>query len=213
MVAALGVAQILGWGTSFYLPAALAEPIVADTGWSLSWVVGGVSIGLLVAGLISPRVGHLVDRKGGRPVLAASSVLHAIGLACMGLAPALPVYLLAWVVIGAAMGCGLYDAAFAALGRLYGRDARGPITNLTLLGGFASTVCWPLSAFLAESFGWRGACLVYAALHLMVALPLQLLMPAGRAAEAPVPSPARHRTRRAPVCRGANGSSSSCWRW
>jgi predicted MFS family arabinose efflux permease len=181
VITALGFAQILAWGTSFYFPAVLAAPIVADTGWSLAWVVGGTSIGLLVAGLISPQVGRLVHDKGGRPVLAASSVLFAAGLAGIGLAPSLPFYLVAWIVLGAGMGCGLYDAAFAALGRLYGHGARGPITNLTLFGGFASTVCWPLSAFLANTFGWREACLIYAAMHLVVALPLQLVMPAGRA--------------------------------
>ncbi len=190
VITALGIAQILGWGTTFYFPAVLAAPIAADTGWSLAWVVGGASIGLLVAGLISPQVGRLVDRKGGRPVLAASALLYAVGLAGIGLAPALPLYLLAWVVVGAGMGCGLYDAAFAALGRLYGHEARGPITNLTLFGGFASTVCWPLSAFLASTFGWRGACLIYALMHLTVSLPLQLVMPAGRAPDA-VPAPER----------------------
>jgi MFS family permease len=174
VVTALGIAQILAWGSSFYFPAVLAEPIVADTGWSLGWVVGGVSIGLLVAGLIAPRVGSLIERKGGRPVLAASSLLYASGLAGIGLAPILPVYLLAWVVLGVGMGTGLYDAVFAALGKLYGKEARTPITNLTLFGGFASTVCWPLSAFLAETVGWRGACFVYAGLHLAVSLPLQM---------------------------------------
>jgi MFS family permease len=173
-IAALGIAQILGWGTSFYFPAVLAEPIVASTGWSLFWVVGGTSIGLLVAGLISPRVGAFIDRRGGRPVLALSSLLYAAGLTVIGFAPNLPVYLAGWVLLGGGMGTGLYDAVFAALGKLYGEEARAPITNLTLFGGFASTVCWPLSALLAESFGWRGACLVYAALHLAVALPLQM---------------------------------------
>ena len=127
-----------------------------------------------LAGLIAPRVGSLIERKGGRPVLAASSLLYASGLAGIGLAPTLPVYLLAWVVLGVGMGTGLYDAVFAALGKLYGKEARTPITNLTLFGGFASTVCWPLSAFLAETVGWRGACFVYAGLHLPVSLPLQM---------------------------------------
>jgi len=173
-ITALGITQILGYGTSFYFPAVLAPPIVADTGWSLGFVVSGTSIGLLVAGLIAPRVGAIIDRRGGRPVLAASSLLYAAGLVGIGLAPSLPVYLLAWVVLGLGMGSGLYDAVFAALGKLYGKDARTPITNLTLFGGFASTICWPLSALLAETFGWRGACLVYAALHLVVSLPLQM---------------------------------------
>ena len=174
VITALGFAQILAWGTSFYFPAVFAGPIVADTGWSLGWVVGGTSVGLLVAGLISPQVGRIIDLHGGRPVLLASSLFYAAGLIGIGLAPALPVYLMAWVLLGIGMGTGLYDAVFAALGRMYGSAARGPITNLTLFGGFASTVCWPLSAFMIEHAGWRNACFVYAALHLLVALPLQM---------------------------------------
>jgi hypothetical protein len=174
VIAALGVAQILAWGTSFYFPAVFAGPIVTETGWSLGWVVGGTSIGLLVAGLISPQVGRIIDGHGGRPVLLASSLFYAAGLIGIGLSPTLPVYLFAWMLLGAGMGTGLYDAVFSALGRMYGSAARGPITNLTLFGGFASTVCWPLSAFMIEHIGWREACFVYAALHLFIALPLQM---------------------------------------
>jgi hypothetical protein len=174
VITALGIAQILAWGTSFYFPAVFAGPIVADTGWSLGYVVGGTSVGLLVAGLISPQVGKIIDVRGGRPILLASSLFYAAGLIGIGLAPALPVYLMAWVLLGIGMGTGLYDAVFAALGRMYGSAARGPITNLTLFGGFASTVCWPLSAFMIEHIGWREACFVYAGLHLLVALPLQM---------------------------------------
>ncbi|MGH6727142.1 MAG: MFS transporter [Pseudolabrys sp.] len=180
VIAALGIAQILAWGTSFYFPAVFAGPIVADTRWTLGWVVGGTSLGLLVAGLISPQVGRVIETHGGRPVLLASSLFYAAGLTGIGLAPALPVYLAGWVLLGIGMGTGLYDAVFAALGRMYGSEARGPITNLTLFGGFASTVCWPLSAFMIEHMGWRSACLAYAALHLIVALPLQMAV-VGRA--------------------------------
>jgi len=174
VITALGIAQILAWGTSFYFPAVFAEPIVAETGWSLGLVVAGTSIGLLTAGLISPQVGRIIDTHGGRPVLLASSSFYAAGLVGVGLSHSLPVYLLAWVLIGMGMGTGLYDAVFAALGRMYGSEARGPITNLTLFGGFASTICWPLSAFMIDHVGWRSACLIYAALHLFVMLPLQV---------------------------------------
>jgi len=172
VISALGITQILAWGSSFYLPAVLAQPIAADTGWPLGWVVGGLSVGLLAAGLVAPRVGRTIDAKGGRPVLVASSVLLAAGLATLAIAHSLPVYLMAWLVIGVGMGSGLYDAGFATLGRLYGKDARRAITTLTLWGGFASTVCWPLSAWLVEHFGWRGACTAYAAIHLLICLPL-----------------------------------------
>ena len=174
VIAAVGIIQILAWGSSYYLLAVLAGPIARDTGWSYPWVIAGVSLGLLVAGAVSIRVGRTIEEFGGRRVLAASALLLAAGLAVMAMAPGVPIYLAAWVLLGAGMGAGLYDAAFSTLGRLYGAQARSAITQLTLWGGFASTVCWPLSAWLVEAVGWRGACLAYAGLHLVVTLPLAL---------------------------------------
>lgn len=176
VISALGVVQILTWGTSYYLLTVLAPPIAADTGWPLPWIVGSLSAGLLVSGLASPRVGRAIGHYGGRPVLALATVVLALGLVVIGLAPTLPVFFLGWLVLGAGMGAGLYDAAFATLGRLYGASARPAITTLTLWGGFASTVCWPLSAFLVVHLGWRGTCVAYAGLLLFVALPLVLLV-------------------------------------
>lgn len=176
VISALGICQILAWGSSYYLIAVLAEPIARDTGWSLGTVVGGVSVGLLVAGLASPRVGGLIELYGGRRILAASAVLLAAGLGTLAVAQDLATYGAAWLLLGLGMGCGLYDPAFATLGRLYGLDARRAITTLTLFGGFASTVCWPLSALLVETLGWRGACLAYAAIHLCVTLPAYLFL-------------------------------------
>jgi MFS family permease len=173
-ITVLGIGQIFAWGSSYYLPAVLAQPIADDTGLPLTWVVGGLSVGLLAAGLVSPRVGRTVERGGGRPVLAMSSILLAAGLGILAVAQSLPVYFAAWLILGLGMGAGLYDPAFAALGRLYGEAARPAITTLTLFGGFASTVCWPLSAFLVTQLGWRGTCLAYAAFHLTVLLPLYL---------------------------------------
>lgn len=176
VITALGTTQILAWGSSFYLPAVLAGPIATDTGWSLAWVVAGLSIGLLVAGLLSPWIGRTIDHKGGRPVLIASSILLGAGLTALALSPGLPLYLAAWLLMGLGMGTGLYDASFATLGRLYGRQARGAITSLTLWGGFASTVCWPLSAYLVEHLGWRGACAVYATIQIFISLPVHALV-------------------------------------
>jgi len=189
LVTALGIVEILAWGSSYYLLAVLAGPIAADTGLSLSWVVAGLSLALLAGGLSSPFVGRTIERRGGRPVLACSSVLFALGFGCLSLADNLAVYLAAWLVIGLAMGSGLYDAAFATLGRLYGQNARSAISVLTLFGGLASTVCWPLTAFLNAEMGWRGACLVYAGLHIVVCLPLNLLvLPRGSAIPPPQPT-------------------------
>lgn len=174
IIPVLGLTQILAWGSSYYLLAVLAQPIASDTGWPLAWVVGGLSLGLVVAGLVSPRVGDSIQRLGGRFVLATSAVFLVLGLVGLALSPNLPVYIISWLVLGIGMGAGLYDAAFATLGRLYGQESRTAITALTLFGGFASTVCWPLSALLVSEYGWRMTCIIYAGIHLVVLLPLYI---------------------------------------
>lgn len=189
VISALGIVQILTWGSSFYLLSVLATPMASDTGWPLAWIIGGLSVGLLVAGIVSPRVGDFIGEHGGRPVLAFAAIVLALGLTLLGLAPNLPVYLAGWLIIGLGMGAGLYDPAFATLGRLYGAEARSAITTLTLWGGFASTVGWPLSAFLVEQIGWRGACFAYAALHVAVTLPLVVFI---------IPKPLAHAVPRSP---------------
>jgi MFS family permease len=188
IISVLGVTQIFAWGSSYYLPAVLAKPIAADTGWSLSWVVGGLSLGLLVAGLVSPWVGRAIARRGGRPVLAMSAGLLAAGLSALALAHSLPAFLTGWLLVGVGMGAGLYDPAFATLGHLYGHEGRSAITTLTLFGGFASTVCWPASAFLDAHLGWRGACLVYACFQIVVALPAYLFVLPREAPQSASPS-------------------------
>ena len=178
VIAALGVTQILAWGSSYYLLAVLGKPIAADTGWSLSIVVGGLTLGLLAGGLASPLIGRTIEARGGRPILATSSVLLGFGLALLGSSHHLAIYLTAWLVLGIGMGCGLYDAAFATLGRAFGGQARNAIVSLTLWGGFASTVCWPLTAWLLDAYGWRGVCFAYAIVQLGFSLPVHLtLMP------------------------------------
>ena len=172
VIAALGIGQVLAWGGSYYLISVLAGPIVLDTGWSLSWVMAGLSLGFLVSGIVSPWVGRTIERQGGRSVLCTGAILLAAGLLGLSLAPNIFFYILAWLVIGAGMGAALYDPAFATLGRLYGDQARRAIAATTLYGGFSSTICWPLSAFLVAQVGWRGTCLAYAAILLIVVLPL-----------------------------------------
>ncbi|WP_353430127.1 MFS transporter [Paracoccus denitrificans] len=176
IISALGVVQIFAWGSSYYLLAVLAAPIAVDTGWPLAWIVGALSIGLLAAGIVSPRVGDAIGQHGGRPVLALACLLLVAGLLILAAAPSLWVFVAGWVVLGLGMGAGLYDAAFATLGGYYGHSARSAITTLTLWGGFASTVCWPLSALFLEHWGWRGTCVAYAAIHLAICLPLVLLV-------------------------------------
>jgi predicted MFS family arabinose efflux permease len=190
VVALLGTAQTLAWASSYYLPAMLAPAMARDLDVSTPTVFAALSAALIVSALLGPRAGAAIDRFGGRPVLMATNIVFALGLAGLALASGPWALFAAWVLIGVGMGAGLYEAAFAALVRLYGADSRGSITGITLIAGFASTVGWPLSSYLESTFGWREACLVWAALHLTIGLPLNALLPrVPQAATPSVPTP------------------------
>jgi len=176
IVLALGTTQTLAWASSYYLPAILADPIAHDLGVSPNWIFAAFSASLVLTAAIGPAVGRQIDLVGGRPVLVLSNLTLAAGLALLGLTTAIPTLVIAWLLLGVGMGCGLYDAAFAALGRIFRDGARGAITGITLMAGFASTVGWPLTALGLERIGWRDTCFAWAAAQMLIGLPLNLLM-------------------------------------
>lgn len=182
VIAALGTAQALAWASSYYLPAMLAVPMARDLGVSSPTVFAAFSLALIVSALLGPYAGRAIDRWGARPVLSATNLVFALGLALLAGAQGRVGLFGAWIVLGVGMGSGLYEAAFSALVRLYGRDSRNAITGITLIAGFASTIGWPLSSWLEQQAGWRGACQAWAALHLLVGLPLNLSLPSVGAA-------------------------------
>ncbi len=190
VVIRLGMAQTLAWASTYYLPAMLAAPMARDLGVSTPTVFAAFSAALIVSALLGPGAGRLIDRYGGRPVLSIISIVFALGLASLALAQGPIGLFAAWLIIGVGMGSGLYEAGFSTLVALYGNRSRGAITGITLIAGFASTVGWPLSTFMEIHIGWRGACLVWAALHLTLGLGLNLSLPklpANSATQAPEP--------------------------
>src|SRR5215469_2427900 len=192
VVLALGTAQTLAWGSSYYLPAILADPIAHELGISSNWFFAAFSASLVISGLLGPRVGRQIDRVGGRQVLCISNLVLASGLALLGASTSLWTMSAAWLLLGVGMGLGLYDAAFGALGRIYGQDARSAITGITLIAGFASTVAWPLSSLGLETIGWRDTCYAWALAHIVIGLPLNLLLPRtkpSQVSEGPVTKP------------------------
>jgi len=176
VILALGTAQTLAWASSVYLPAIVADPMAHDLGISANWIFGAYSGALVIAGLLGPRIGRQIDRVGGRPVLSFSNLTLAAGLVLLGFTHSIAMLMAAWVLLGIGMGYGLYDAAFGALGRIYGEAARGAITGITLIAGFASTIGWPLTAYGLAHIGWRDTCFAWAAAHIVIGLPLNLLM-------------------------------------
>jgi len=175
LVLALGTTQTLAWASSYYLPAILADPIARDLGISSNWFFAAFSGSLVISGLLGPAVGRQIDRVGGREVLSASNVILAAGLALLGASTSIWLMVTAWLLLGVGMGLGLYDSAFGALGRIYGDNARKAITGITLIAGFASTVGWPLSSLGLETIGWGETCYAWAAAHMVIGLPLNML--------------------------------------
>jgi len=173
----LGITQTLAWASSYYLPAILADPIGAAIGVPSSWVFAAFSGSLLIAAFAGPAVGRVIDRHGGRGVLMLSNIVLAAGLMLLAAANGAALLAAAWAILGIGMALGLYDAGFAALTAIYGHNARGPITGITLFAGFASTVSWPLTTVLNDALGWRETLLVWALLNVVLGLPLNGLLP------------------------------------
>ena len=176
IILALGTTQTLAWASSYYLPALLADPMARDLDISSNWVFGAFSASLVISALLGPRIGRQIDLVGGRQVLSVSNLTIAAGLILLGLSQSVAVMAMAWLVLGIGMAMGLYDAAFAALGRIYGTEARKPITGITLMAGFASTVGWPLTAWGLAHIGWRETCFAWAAANILIGLPLNFFV-------------------------------------
>jgi predicted MFS family arabinose efflux permease len=195
-VGKLGTAVTIAYASTYYLLAILAKDMAHSLGMATSTVFLAFSVALLVSAALGPIAGRLVDHYGGRTVLASTSLVFAAGLSALSAAQGLVSLFAAWMLIGVAMSAGFYEAAFSTLVRFYGTSARSAITGITLIAGFASTLGWPLTTWLNIEFGWRGACLAWAAIHLLMALPLNLLLPSvivarGVSTGAPaVPAPA-----------------------
>ncbi|HEX2529934.1 MAG TPA: MFS transporter [Burkholderiaceae bacterium] len=179
IVRILGFTQVVSWGSLYYAIAILAPEIQRELGWRPEIVFGAFSWSLLVAGLASAPAGILLDRFGGRPMMGAGSLLAGAGLLLLGTTHSVAQYFLAWSLLGVSMALVLYEAAFAAIHRELMLGARRAISILTLFGGFASTVFWPLTLKLNNLVGWRDTYLIYGALHLALCAPLHAMLATG----------------------------------
>jgi MFS family permease len=176
-VGTMGLAQIIASAAAQYLPAVIAVQAASALNLPHVALFAGFSIALVISALLGPYAGRLVDRLGGRPVLMLSNIFFAVSLITLGFAQGLWTLVLAYVFMGLGLATGLFEVAFAALVRLFGREARSTITGLTLVAGFASFVGWTVSVYVEARYGWRGVCWFWALVHLCIGLPLHAMMP------------------------------------
>ena len=195
ILAILAISQVLSWGALYYAFSILAPEIQREMGWRAEVVYGAFSLSLLVAGLCATPAGILLDRCGGRFVMAAGSLICGAGFFGLGKADSLTTYFIATSVLGIGMALVLYEAAFATINREFGTASRAGISTLTLFGGLASTVFWPVTLKLHAHLGWRDTYMAYGLVQLVICLPLHLLLPGSLKARPvrPVPSAASER--------------------
>ncbi len=195
IVTVVGAAQIISHAGAYYLAAVMAVPASIELSISSATVYAGLSLALAVSGLAGPTAGKLVDRFGGRPVLIASNLLLATGLSMLALAQGLGLLLLAYAVLGLGMATGMFEVAFAAIVRIFGKKSHNALVGVTMVAGFASVAGWTISVFVEARYGWRGACWFWAAMNVLVALPLNALIPlASNAADTAAPAEAHNHT-------------------
>lgn len=190
LLVALATTQILGWSTTFYIPATLGEAVMAATFLPRPVVFGGVTIMFVVGGLAAPWMGRVVDRRGARPVMMAGSAIAALALGGMALAQGPALWIAAWLLIGLMMPMALSNSAFVAVAQAAlarGIPPRRPMAVLTLATGLAISVAFPLGAAAQAQLGWRGACLLFAAANLLICLPAHATVPAAVAAAREAP--------------------------
>lgn len=183
-VSVTGAGQVIASAGAHYLPAVIAIPASRDLALSPAILFAGFSIALGVSALAGPFVGKMVDRFGGRPVLMSSNLIFALGLTCLGFAEGMWSVLFGYAVLGLGMAAGLFEVAFSAIVRLFGKNSRNPITGVTLIAGFASFVAWTVSVYVESKFGWSGVCWFWACVHILVGLPLNALLPSPLSASA-----------------------------
>jgi predicted MFS family arabinose efflux permease len=194
-VTVVGAAQVISHAGAYYLPAVMAVPASIELSISSATVYAGLSLALAVSGLAGPTAGKLVDRFGGRPVLIASNLLLAAGLSLLALAQGLGLLLLAYAVLGLGMATGMFEVAFAAIVRIFGKKSHNALVGVTMVAGFASVAGWTISVFVEERYGWRGVCWFWAAMNVLVALPLNAFIPrASDSADTAAPAETHNQT-------------------
>ncbi len=191
LVGWLSLAQLVTWGSVFYTFALLLEPVERELGMSRAQSSVAFSLALLAEGLLAYPVGRWIDRGHERAVMTGGSLLVAAGLALHAQVRSIEGFYLAWTLLGAALAATLYAPVFAVVTRRFPHDFRRAIITLTFLGGLASSVFIPVSAWLIAALGWRHALLVLAAIHLLVCVPLHAICLRG-APRSVAPHPTEH---------------------
>lgn len=190
LLTGLALTRIIGWGSIYYSPSVLASYFQRDIGLGPTTIFGGITILLVIGAAISPMLGRHLDRRGTRQAMALGAVISALGLALLALAQGPVSYLATWFVIGIGHAMQLANTGNVTVAQLMEERTRRVIGLMMLVTGLASSVFWPLTAWLSADYGWRACLFVFAAIQLVIVLPIHLAIPAYSAKPLADPGPA-----------------------
>lgn len=190
MLCGLALTRIIGWGSTFYSPSVLVGALDREIGLNAEIVFGGITILLITGALVAPAIGRILDREGTRRSMCVGAVICALGLGVLSLAQGPVSYLASWFVIGLGHAMSLANTGNVTISQLMGERTRRVIGLMMLITGLASSVFWPLTAALMNAFGWRATLLIFAAMQLVIVLPIYAAIPRYRHAPAAAPTAA-----------------------
>lgn len=189
LLSGLALTRIIGWGSIYYSPSVLAGYLASELGLGPAVTFGGITILLVTGALIAPMLGRHLDRRGTRSAMALGAVISGLGLALLALAQGPVSYLSTWLVIGVGHVMQLANTGNVTVAQLVGERTRRVIGLMMLVTGLASSVFWPLTAWLSADYGWRACLIVFAAIQFVVVLPIHLAIPAYRVRPVADPGP------------------------
>jgi MFS family permease len=175
-IAGLGFTQVVGWGTTYLMPSVLGRDLERDLGLSPELVFAGITVMFALSAVCSPRIGRIVDRIGARTLMTIGSLVYGLALGGLALTHGAASYLACWAVMGIASAMALSTPSSIAVVQIAGPGARQAIALLTIIGGFAPSVFWPITGALDSAIGWRAILLLYAAIHFLVCAPIHWMI-------------------------------------
>lgn len=185
LIAGLSLTRLIGWGANYWTPSVLATSFARDLALSIPFVFGGITALLVIGAMLAPALGRHAERHGTRGLMSLGALICGAGFLCLAAAQGPASYLAAWCVIGVGHAMALANMGSVTVAQIMDERARRVIGVMMLVTGLSASLFWPLAAALADAIGWRGACVVFAALHVLVALPIHLTIPRHRKPQAP----------------------------
>ena len=169
IVWALAISNTVAYGVLYYSFAVFVQPMETEQNWNRAQTSAAFSLAMLVAGLVAPLLGRVLDKHGARVVMSLGALGSSLMLILWSFTSSLPVLYATWFLLGLCAAATFYDPAFTTIAVWFKLHRAKAMLSITLVAGLASTIFVPLDTWLLGVLGWRGAVRVLAILMFLTA--------------------------------------------